>query len=131
MRSGRRATQLANSSRPGEQMRAGRWPLTLKFNRVTKPFLKINIQDGAYRQRNIIDVTWAILLIQHVTLEHSKIDMDIFLNNDKGHGHFLKSACDLGDPPSRAMSRGAGVRGGSETRADSPPLSAHCLAVQA
>ena len=73
-------------------------PLTLKFDTLTWPFLKIHMRHEAYQHgKNII--TWAVpkLVIRLSLNRHGYCK-----NRDRGHCHFLNSTCDIGDPPSRA-----------------------------
>ena len=50
----------------------------------------------------IRDATSVTSLIQHATLGYFKIDMTKNIS-DRGHDHFLKLTCDVGNPPSRAF----------------------------
>ena len=70
-------------------------PLTLKFDRATQPFLKIDMRHEEKYYRHGMD-----------PFLNSTADIRLFGNrhrkcktNDGGHYHFLKSTCDIGRPP--------------------------------
>ena len=76
--------------------------LTPKFNTETWFLCKIYMRRGDYRQkerqitqhRDILDLTCDMVTFDN---SHGK-----FRNRNRGHGHFLKSISDIGDPSSKA-----------------------------
>ena len=77
--------------------------MTPRFDTATWPFLKIDMRHGACRHEvnnKRHDICYFL---------KSTCDMDPLenrhgnnKNSDTGHGGFLNSTCDIGDPPSRA-----------------------------
>ena len=76
------------------------WPLTLKIDRATWPFLKLDMWHWVYWYATWLSKRWLHETGLFLIYLHSTCDMD--MNRRQRHATCLKTDRRHGDPPSRA-----------------------------